>query len=76
MITLGETFCLRHFRSPCSLEVAEEIADSSSGNYLMGKFYADVQVGMEKKEQGFLLVPRTIKYINKSELLIRLLGIK
>jgi len=56
--------------------MAEEIADSSSGNYLMGKFYADVQVGMEKKEQGFLLVPRTIKYINKSELLIRLLGIK
>jgi hypothetical protein len=54
MFTLGETFCLRHLQSPCSPEVPEEKTHSSSGNYPSGKFYADMQVGIEKDEQNFL----------------------
>jgi hypothetical protein len=46
--------------------VAEEKANSSSGNYLRGKFHADMQVRMKKEEQGFLPVSGVIKYLNIS----------
>jgi len=34
--------------------VPEEKTHSSSGNYPSGKFYADMQVGIEKDEQNSL----------------------
>jgi hypothetical protein len=52
--------------------LAEEKENSSCGDYLRGKFYADMQVRMEKEEQGLLPVFGIIKYFNISESLRRL----